>query len=368
VAADLADRFPYPGCEPYRICRVDGVWVALVGLSAKAADHPGRALEALADTLRQVRAKGAHLTVLLAHLAPGAGADEDGQGLLEQAVARHPEIDVVLGGGSGSVTRAADMGPALFTQAGREARWLGRVDLVYDTVAGACVSRASTVLDVGPDVPVHAGLRQGLGPSLGRVEQVLDRVVGTCGRRLAASSPMPGQSGTQELVARTLAGAAGADVVLIGNAGLGGLAKGPVQYRDILRAIPDLRQVACMAVTPGELRAVLEENMALRDREAFLGIHGARYEWVTAEGSSGRVEALTLADASRPHGRRRLRVAFDASLLSPELANRDRLRRTAAAPTSRLEILEVDLRAEVSMIIAEGGAEAVRPGPGFSER
>jgi 2',3'-cyclic-nucleotide 2'-phosphodiesterase (5'-nucleotidase family) len=278
---------------------------------------------------------------------------------------RYQDLDVVLGGGSGRVTRSARVGRVLYAEAGREARWLGRVDLVYDTVRGELLRAGADVLEIGPDLPVHRPLRAALGSSLGRVQRELDRSIGASARRVGARSATPGQSGTQELIGRVLAGALDAEVVLQSGAGLGGLPAGTVRYRDIIRAIPDWTHAARMAIPAVELREILRENMARVGEPDFLGIHGAQYAWC-AEEEGGEVRDLVLGDGTRPHGRRRLAVVFHPELLSAAAPGREALRSIAHAPASRLETQAIDLRSLVAEYVAKHGLTDVRPGQGFT--
>ena len=361
-----ADGAPGPageGAAPFLVRSIDGVYVAVVGLSGCGAGDQGPdPFPALEHAMAQVRARQPDLIVLLAHLAGDPFAAE-GENPLRAVLKKFPDLDVALGGGSGEVVRSANLGGILYSQAGADARWLGRVDLVYDTVRKKLVSRAADVIEIGPEVPVHAPLSSALGPSLGRITRALDREVGQTARRLLATSSTPGQSDVQELIGRALAEASGADVVLTGTAGLGGLAKGPIRWRDVIRAVPDQQALAAISIPAVELRRVLEENMSHLDDASFLGIHGAQYEWAEEEAGQGSVRNLVLSDGTRPHGRRRLQVAFDPAVLGE--AGRDALREAAAAPTSRLEETSVDIRSLVAAYIEQHGTDDLRRGSGF---
>lgn len=360
----LAADAPSRGGDSHRTFNLDGVMVTVVGLRSDAAEAPDVSLGRFDEVMKAVRAERPHLVVLLAHLSHDPRGDI-APSLLHRVMQRYQDLDVVLGGNSARVTRSARVGDVLYTEAGPHARWLGRVDLVYDTVRSERVSAEADVLEVGPDIPVHDPLRRALGSSLGRIERALDREIGRAERRLRATSPTPGQSDLQELVARAVAGDLRADIVLVGTTGLGGLAEGPIRWRDVIRAVPDPRVFAVISIPAVELRGLLGENMGHLAETSFLGIHGARYEWVEDETGPGEVRNLVLSDGTSPHGRRRLRVAFDLAVLSaPE---REVLHEIAHRPGSRLEEHPMDLRSLVAAYLEEHGVGDLRRETGFTK-
>ena len=138
---------------PYVIKDVDGVRVAIVGLTTPGIPtwtRPellgdvgfGRSVGALAGIMPSVRAEKPDIMVLLVHQGYRELGD-DNANEVNQLARSFPEFDVMLGGHLHKPLASARLNGVLYSQAGYYGNWLGRVDLVFDTVRKKVVRKNS---------------------------------------------------------------------------------------------------------------------------------------------------------------------------------------------------------------------------------
>lgn len=344
----------------------DGIWVAVVGVSAPGAGAGWRVEDpymAIRRTLEEVRRFDPAVIILAAHLPVYPPPGDPGIGVADLA-RQFPEFDVMLGGGEGGDVRAAWVGDVLCAQAGWGGRSLGRVDLVYDTVEGVVVRRTSDLLETGPSVPEHVPLRARLGADLGRLAFELEQRIGDAATTLAGTSSRPGQSAILRLVALSLSNPSDGEILLMGKEDGGYLAAGPIRLLDVYRAAPGVRHWARLQLLPTELREVLAENAAHLRTPEFLGIEGASYRLSQPPDGEVAIDELVLEDGRLPHGRGRLNVLCPARLLNPAEPGRDTLRRVAARPRVRMELVGIDTRERVADYIRRNTPLHVRASRG----
>ena len=350
LAANCAPRTPgyslFLNCRPYTLWDCDGVRVAMVGLGSWAQDEDALFQvtppeEALREVLHTIRSCRAQVTVLALHVrdTPANGRPNP---LLDLA-RKFPDFDVILGGAGATPLRGAAVGTVLVARAAPGARSLGRVNLVYDTEQDALVRTSADMIEIGPEVPEDAELTSELGAALGRARHQLEQVVGYTDRDIGGTSRWPGQSGIQALVCQSVQERMSVEIVLWGAAGQGSLARGPILYRDICRAVPEDYRLAVVHLTAAQLREVLEANAVRFGEAGFLGIHGAHYRFDRGGEGGEQITELRLADGEKPHGRRRLVVACSAGMLQPGEGNPAMIR-LAAHPEARLTVHEIDTR------------------------
>lgn len=331
------------------IVELDGLRIGFLGIQEMplltvpglALMHGDAAERLLSARLQALRAESPQLLVLLLRTGPDAGHVRE---RARHWARRFPEFDVILGGGDGEAVRNAEWGRTLFSQAGRQGRWVGRVDLVYDTVRRERTTAAADLIEIGPEVEEQRDLRRLLGRELAEVARESDRVIGTNERALAGASRWPGQSGAQRLICEAIAKGVGAEVVLLEKQARAALAAGPVRVRDVFRLLPKASRLVTLELTPAELRSLLEENSALLGTPGFLGIHGMTYQYTASAETGSRINDLRFDDGSRPHGRRRLRVALHTHMLEQQGEARNVLRHLAALPETRWTDHDLDSR------------------------
>ncbi len=357
---------PLPRVRPYLIKEIDGVRVAVVGLTT-----PGipswslpellgdvqveGSLAALQRVMPAVRAEAPDVLVLLGHQGFKLSGDDHANEVNAIAQA-YPEFDVIIGAHTHqAVERAMPGGRVFYTQAGYYAAWLGQIDLTYDTVARRVVEKTSILHRIDASVSRHAGLEEVLAPDLARATTYLARVVGRVDEPLDVAPDALGRSGVQQFICRAISRAAGVSLALHGLLGEDAVPAGPVTMEQVWRIVPFENRIGVLRVTPGELVEMLQENLARAGSSSFMGPYGFDYE--VEQGDAGpRVTRVVLADGTVPHPRQRLDVAVNSYVLASGGRRFPVLLAIAERPETRTRLLEADTRGAVIRLLERGTA------------
>ncbi len=348
---------PLEDVLPFVIRDVAGVRIALIGLTTDAIPTWSRphllgdvvikdSVEILREIVPEVRALHPDIMVLLLHQGYRSFGDNPAN-QVNRIARKFPEFDVIIGGHSHRVIESARVNGILYSQAGYHGVWLGKVNLVYDTVARSLVSRDARLIHVADAYEPHAELWDVLRADLDRAEKAGAVQVGEVAEPVEARSRMVGQSGIQTLICRALAEATDADIVLHGAFSDEMLSPGPVYERDIWRIVPYENTIGVVHLTPSEIQAVLEDNAALPAGSHFMGVYGIRYDAHADAEPGKRVRRLRRADGSGIHPRKRLRVAMNSYVLASGGGRFPAARRLADDPVTRLEMTNLDTRSAV---------------------
>lgn len=362
---------PLPHIQPFVIREIDGIRVALIGLTTPGIPGWSRpnligdlifegSVSCLQRIMPLVRAENPDLIVLLVHQGYRVQGDNDANEVNEIARA-FPEIDLILGGHTHQKMEQVVLNGVHYAQAGYYGIWLGRVDLVYDTVTRRLTEHTSSLIPIGADTPMHEGLAGALSRDLEKAERAAERDLGRTETPLLAKSSVVGQSAIQQLIALSIAKAAKADVVLHGTLGDETLDAGPILERDLWRIVPYENSIGVLLLTARQLKSVLEENAQLASNYRFMGVWGIRYEFHPNAPVGERVRNLTMADGSLPHPRLRLRVAFNSYVLASGGGRFPEVRRLADDPINRLEFIGVDTRGAVRDYIRQHSPLHIAP-------
>lgn len=362
LAANLVGRpgrpQPFSRLRSFVVREVDGVKVAIVGLITPGVptwstpDLLGsslfeRSVQALQRIMPAVREQSPDVLLLATHQGYKRQGDDHANEI--HAIARaFPEFDAIIGGHSHQpVPEAWVNGRMLYTQAGYYGVWLGQLDLVYDTVARRVIQKTATLHEVDATVERDPELEALVASDLKRAESYLRQRVGRATTRLSWTADEFGTSPVQKLIARSIAEASGAPLVLHGVLDEQTIEPGDLTMADIWRIVPYENRVAVMHVTASELLEILAENAMARGSVNFMGLHGAQYKWAVHADGAPQPTALTLADGSIPHPRQRMKLAVNSYVVASGGGRYKRLREIAERPESRLQILDVDTRGAV---------------------
>jgi 2',3'-cyclic-nucleotide 2'-phosphodiesterase (5'-nucleotidase family) len=344
--------------RPFVIREVNGVRVAIVGLITPGVptwltpDLLGDCLfERSRPTLQRVvplvRAEDPDVWILATHQGYKRQGDDHANEINE--IAREfPEFDVIIGGHTHEpIPKAWLNGRTLYTQAGYHGIWLGQVDLTYDTVARRVVRKSARLHEADESVPRDAELETLLAADLRRAENYLTQVVGRATAPIAWQGDEYGRSPIQMLLARAIAEASGAELVLHSILSEQNLPAGEIRMADVWRIVPYENRIAVFHVTPAELMEILDENAQQRRPTSFMGLYGASYEWEHDSDRGRRAARLRLAGGGALHPKKRLRIAVNSYVVASGGRRHLRLREIAEQPAARLQILNIDTRQAV---------------------
>lgn len=362
--------------RPYVIKEVDGIRVAIVGLTT-----PGiptwtlpdmlrnvgfnRSVAALAQVMPSVRAERPDVLILLVHQGYQELGD-DNANEVNQLARSFPEFDVMLGGHLHRPVAGARLKGVLYSQAGYYGNWLGRIDLVYDTVRRKVVNKTADLIAIEDRYKEDPELEALLRPDLEKATKYLNEEVGLVETSLVSSAKAPGQSPVQQLICRSVIDAAKADLALHGVLAEGSIGPGAITRADIWRIVPYENRIGVAEFTLAEIREILEENARFIGSTHFLGVYGLSYELHPNAPPGERVRNLRLADGSRPHARKRFRVAMNSYTLASGGGRFALLRETAKRPESRLEMTNIDTRTAVVDYVRKHSPLRIEAGVGVT--
>jgi 2',3'-cyclic-nucleotide 2'-phosphodiesterase (5'-nucleotidase family) len=374
VRPDLTNRL-YK-VRAFVIKNLDGVRVAIVGLTTPGIptwtrpDMLGnvsftRSVAALSEIMPSVRAERPDMLILLVHQGYKELGD-DNANEVNQLARSFPEFDVILGGHLHRPLASSRLNGVLFSQAGYYGNWLGRVDLVFDTVRKKVVSKTADVIPVEDRYEANPELESLLRADLDKADSYLNENLGVAETGLVASAKMPAQSPIQQLICKSIVQAVKADIALHGILVEGSIEPGVIRRSDIWRIIPYENRIGVAELTLLEIREILEENTELIGSEQFLGVYGLSYELYPNAALGERVRNLCLADGSKPHARKRFRVAMNSYALASGGGRFPVLREIAERPESRLEMTDIDTRTAVVEYVRKHNPLRVDAGAGVT--
>jgi len=348
---------PLSRVRPFVIKEVDGLRIAIIGLitpgvpSWSLPDLLGglefeRCVKALARIMPAVREAQPDIILLATHQGYKPHGDDHANEIAAIAAA-FPEIDVIIGGHSHRVVEDARIGDTLYTQAGYYANWLGCLDLSYDTVTRRLVNRVARVFPIGAQYEEDADLKDMFQKDLDHASEYLEEQVGKTRDILTAAPDAVGRSPIQNLIARAIAEATDADIVLHGALAEDDLAAGEIRMKDVWRIVPYENRIGVLMLTSSELTDILNENMRNRGGIQFMGAYGLEFDTERRDGNTV-VSRLRLPDGSPLHPRKRFRVALNSYVLASGGTRFPTVRRIADGPEARLELTTLDTRTVVT--------------------
>ncbi|MBR6021707.1 MAG: 5'-nucleotidase C-terminal domain-containing protein, partial [Kiritimatiellae bacterium] len=181
----------------------------------------------------------------------------------------------------------------------------------------------------------------------------------------AATQAGGGLSPVQQLLARAIRNATGAEAVMQGVSAAARIPAGEVSVRDAWRVVPYENRVGVLHLTPAELRLAMEEDMAFWGTDRYVPVSGIGYDLFPNAPEGERVRNLRWPDGRPIHGRQRIAVAASSYLLAGGGGRFPRLAGLAGLPGSRLEWAPKTLRDMLADEIKRTGTLEIPPGDGI---
>jgi len=345
--------------KPYRLVEIDGVKVGIIGLNTPGIPNWSRprliaglqfadSVETLRPIIPALRRAGAQVLVLVCHQGYREGGDDHANQV--NAIARtFPELDVIIGGHTHRNFPEFKVNNVLYCQAEYYGIHLGRVDLVYDTVASKITRRESKTILMDETVPLDKEVLKACADQIDHAQKVLATVIGETGDDIGAYAGPKHETPIHDLICESIAETLGergvkVDAVVHGIFERRGIKKGVISIGDVWRVLPYENTIGVVHLTPCELKEVLEENASAYDRREFRGICGLRWTFDPAGSESNRVISLTHADGSSLKEDERLAVAFNSYDLASGGLRWNRLRELADRPETQLVEFDIQIR------------------------
>ena len=348
--------------KPYRLVEIDGVKVGIIGLNTPGIPHWSRprliaglkiadSVETLRPIIPALRRAGAQVLVLVCHQGYREGGDDHANQI--NAIARtFPELDVIIGGHTHRDFPEFKVNNVLYCQAGYYGIHLGRVDLVFDTVAGKVTRRESKTMLMDETIPLDTEILQACAAEIDQAQKVLATVIGEAKDDIDARAAPKHEAPIHDLICGSIAEALGergvkVDAVVHGIFERRGLRKGAISIGDVWKVLPYENTIGVAQLTPSQLKEILEENAAAYEKREFRGIWGLRWTFDPAGTESNRVISLTRGDGSPLKDNERLAVAFNSYDLASGGLRWNKLRELADLPETELVEVDVPIRQAV---------------------
>jgi 2',3'-cyclic-nucleotide 2'-phosphodiesterase (5'-nucleotidase family) len=310
-AGEFSDaNHPFAKIQPFVSKEIAGIKLAIIGITT-----PGMSfwlpreftrgidfqqpVEPVRRAIARAKSEGADAIVLTGHmgLKPRTGGD-DFANSVTALTSEFPVVAVFIGGHTHQAIPSRLTNGVLFTQSDHFGIHVGRVDLLFDRNSKKLLGREAICelmdnrfhLD---DVVISRGKSQ-----LAESNAALAQPIGDLGRTLHARGRPARPSDIERLI-----GAAIIEALLERNVAVDGvmhgvfdenadLLAGPKTVNDIWNVIPYENFIVTAALSPDELKAVMEEVYASHERRNLLGFEVK----LEGRGVDCRITAMALED------------------------------------------------------------------------
>jgi 2',3'-cyclic-nucleotide 2'-phosphodiesterase (5'-nucleotidase family) len=296
-----------PGARPHVILSKNGLKVAVIGIttpetyySTKPDNVTGLAFldpaEVLPDIIKDVKARGADLVILLSHL----GLDDDK--IVAQKVSG---IDVIVGGHSHTVMiDPLLVGSTIIVQAGYYGLYVGVLKLQVDKATHKITSftRENELKQVtaGPDDPRDETIAKMVDNYAQMIEKEFSKVVGSTSVDLVRK-PYE-ESNIGDLVCDAMKESAGVEVAFQNGGGIrADLPKGEITLDEMYTLLPFDNVLVLMTLSGAQIAQVLEKNGALETK--ILQVSGITVEYNLNKPLGSRVAKALVGGAPLDAGK-----------------------------------------------------------------
>ena len=316
---------PFPKIQPYILKEIDGVKIAVIGLTTPGMPFWLRpefirgfdfeySVEPVRRAITKAKSEGADAIVLAGHmgLKPRTGGDDFANNVVA-LTAEFPEIPAFIAGHTHQEIPSRLTNDVLLTQSDHFGIHVGRLDLTFDRASKKLLRRDARCELMNHRVRLDHVVLSRAKPYLDQSGAVLAEPIGTLAETLHVRG-RPGEPSDVE----ALFGAAILEALREGGTNVDGamhgvfdernnFAAGPKTIADIWDLIPFENYLVTAQLTPEEVKTVMEEVYASREPRNLLGFEieteGVGYE--------RRITALRLVDGRELERDRRYSIAFN---------------------------------------------------------
>jgi 2',3'-cyclic-nucleotide 2'-phosphodiesterase (5'-nucleotidase family) len=310
AASSSDSQHPFANVQPFIVKEIEGIKVAIIGITT-----PGMSfwlpreftvgidfqypVEAVRRAIVKAKGEGADAIVLTGHmgLKPRTGGDDFANTVMA-LTSEFPDIAAFIAGHTHQAIPSRLTNRVLFTQADHFGIHVGRVDLLFDRRSKKLLRREAICelmdsrFDPDPVVLSRAGSQ------LAESEASLAQSIGELTETLHARGRRGHPSEIEKLIAAAITETL-AERSIVVDAVMHGvfdenakLAAGLTTINDIWNIIPYENLIVTAALSPDEIKSVMEEVYASHERRSLLGI-AVRGE---GRGLDRRITSMTLPD------------------------------------------------------------------------
>jgi 2',3'-cyclic-nucleotide 2'-phosphodiesterase/3'-nucleotidase len=319
-------KHPFAKIQPFILKEVAGIKLAIIGVTTPGMpfwlssefthgidfQYP---VEPVRRAIARAKSEGADAIVLTGHmgLKPRSGGDDFANTVMA-LTSEFPEVSVFIAGHTHQAIPSRLVNGALFTQADHFGIHVGRVDLVFDRSSRKLLHR-----DASCELMDH---RFGLDPvvlsrakmQLAESDVALSQPIGELAETLRARSRPGVPSDIERLIGAAIMEALRERSVRVDGAMHGAfgekanLVAGSKMVKDIWNVIPFENHVVTAALSPDEIKAVMEEVYASHESRNLLG-----FEIKTeGRGYNRHIASMTLDDGRLLDRGKKYVIAFNS--------------------------------------------------------
>src|SRR5215831_3351667 len=303
-------QHPLAKVQPFIVKEIAGIKIAIVGITTPGMSfwlpqefttgidfqHP---VEAVRPAIARAKSEGADAIVLTGHmgLKPRTGGD-DFANTVTALTSEFPDVAVFIAGHTHQNIPSRLTNGVLFTQADHFGIHVGRVDLLFDRNSKKLLRREAICQLMDNRFHADHVVISRAGSQLAESEAMLAQPIG----ELAETLPARGRRGQPSEIERLI----GASIMesllerdIVVNGVMHGvfdenakLAAGPTTINDIWNILPYENFIVTAALSPDEIKAVMEEVYASHEPRSLMGIEVK----VAGRGPDRRITSMMFPD------------------------------------------------------------------------
>ena len=319
------DSGPLAKVQPYILKEFDGIRVAIIGITTPGMPFWFRpefirgldfqhSVEPARRAITKAKSDGAHAIVLAGHmgLKPRTGGDDFANNIFA-LTSEFPDIAAFIAGHTHQTIPSRTTNGVLLTQADHFGIHVGRLDLTFDRASKKLLQREARCELMDNQIPLDPGVVSRAKPQLDESAGALAEPIGTLAETLRVRGRPGEPSEVESLIGAAIMESMRNRGVLVDGAMHGvfderrNFEAGPKSVNDIWGLIPFENFLVTAELTPDEIKIVMEEVFASRDRRSLLGFE------IESEGAGAerRITSIRTADGRALERDKRYAIAFN---------------------------------------------------------
>ena len=312
--------------QPYFLKEFGGIKIAIIGLTTPgmpfwlrpefirgfAFEH---AVEPARRAIAKAKSEGADVIVLAGHmgLKPRSGGDDFANNVVA-VTTEFSDVAVFVAGHTHQTIPSRLTGGVLLTQADHFGIHIGRVDLIFERASKKLLRREARCELMDKCIPLDHTILSRARSQLEKSTRALAEPIGILAETLRVRSRPGEPSEVEQLIGAAIMESLRARGLSIDGAMHGvfdernNFVAGPKTVEDVWKLIPFENYLVTAALTPDEIKMIMEEVFLRREPRNLLGFE-IRTEGI---GSERRISAMRLADGRLLERGRRYSIAFNS--------------------------------------------------------
>jgi len=317
---------PFSNVRPYILKEVGGIRIAIIGVTTPGMPFWLRpefirdfgfqhSIEPVRRAIASARSNGADAIILAGHmgLKPRSGGDDFANNVIALTT-EFPDVAVFIAGHTHQTIPSRLTDGVLLTQADHFGIHIGCVDLTFDRASKKLLRREARCELMNNRVPLDHTILSRARPQLEESACALAQPIGTLGETLRVRSRPGEASEVEQLIGAAIMESLRDRGVSVDGALHGvfdeknNFVAGPRTVQDVWKLIPFENYLVTAALTPDEIKMVMEEVFSSREPRNLLG-----FEIQTeGTGSTRRISQMRLADGRLLERGQRYAIAFNS--------------------------------------------------------